>query len=140
MGNAHIASFFIVVRVVLDSFIIKKDAEAVSSDDRIRILVDEEDGLLQRIGITPEDAVLGHTRFMGEASSLVHTVKTREACPVIEAVNHNPLATPQISPQVVSIAEKMLLMVASVGFLEEGKESPGIANGSFVDWKKAAVS
>ena len=139
MENAHIASFFIVVRIVLDSFIIK-DAEAVSSDDRIRILVDEEDSLLQRIGITPDDAVLGHTRFMGEASSLVHTVKTREACSVIEAVNDNPLATPQISPQVVNIAEKMLLMVASVGFLEEGKESPGIANGSYVDRKKAAVS
>ena len=136
----HIARFFIIARIILDSFIIKKDPEAVSGDGRMRILVDEEDGLLQQIGITPEDAVLAYARLMGKASSSVYIVKTREACSVIEAVKHNPLVIPQISPRVVNIAEKMLLMVASVGSLEEGKASPGIVNGSYVDWKKAAVS
>ena len=55
-------------------------------------------------------------------------------------MKHNLLAIPQISPQVVNIAEKMLLTVASVGYLEEGKASLGIVNGSYIDWEKAAVS
>lgn len=138
--DANIARFFIIARVILDSFIIKKDPEAVSSDDRMRILVDEEDGLLQQTGVTLEDAVLAYTRLLGKASSSVHTVKTREACSVREAVKNNPLAIPQVSPQVVNIAEKMLLTVASVVSLEEGKASPGIVNGSYVDWRKAAVN
>ena len=38
--DAHIARFSIIARIILDSFIIKKDLEAVSGDDRMRILVD----------------------------------------------------------------------------------------------------
>ena len=68
------------------------------------------------------------------------TVRTRGACSVIQVVKHNPLATPQTSPQVVNIAEKTHFMVARVGSLGEGKASLGIVNGSYVDWKKAAVS
>ena len=52
MGDAHIVRFFIVARIIFVSSIIGKNPGVVSSNDRMRILVEEEDGLCWEVHLS----------------------------------------------------------------------------------------